>query len=71
LSERLKKMFAASQNAMTKWDEKRRLENEATAAIYINLTKETIEVQRFDAYAKRLDAEAKCRGMTPRSWLPT
>jgi hypothetical protein len=63
LSERLKKMFAASQNAMTKWDEKRRLENE--------VTKETIEVQRFDAYAKRLDAEAKCRGMTPRSWLPT
>jgi hypothetical protein len=37
---------------MAKWDEKKRLEKEASAAIYINLTKEAIEVQRLDADAK-------------------
>jgi hypothetical protein len=39
----------------------KRLEKEASAAIYINLNKEAIKVKRLDAEAKRLDAEAKCR----------
>jgi hypothetical protein len=42
---------------MAKWGEKKRLEKEATTAIYINLTKELVEVQRLDAEAKRLDAK--------------
>jgi hypothetical protein len=46
---------------MDKQDEKKRLEKEATAAIYINLAKEAIEVQMLDAKAKRIDVKAKCR----------
>jgi hypothetical protein len=37
-------------------DEKKRPKKEATASIYINLSKEAIEVQRLDVEAKRLDA---------------
>jgi hypothetical protein len=52
LSKTLKAMLAESQDAMVKPDEKKRRENEASAAIYINLTKEDIEVQRLDVAAK-------------------
>ena len=40
-------------------DEKRRLEKEATTAIFLNLTKEVIEVQRMDVEAKKADAKVK------------
>ncbi|KAK1661695.1 hypothetical protein QYE76_049854 [Lolium multiflorum] len=42
-------------------DEKKRLEKEAATVIYLNLTKEVIEVQRMDVEAKKADAEAKLR----------
>jgi hypothetical protein len=42
-------MLTASQNAMAKRGDMKRLEKEASAAIYINMTKEAIEVQRLDA----------------------
>jgi hypothetical protein len=62
LSKTLEKMVATSQDSMAKQDEKKRLEKEASASIYLNLTKETIEEQRLDAEAKMFDAGAKCRG---------
>jgi hypothetical protein len=45
--------------AMTKRDEKKCLEKEAVAVIYLNLTKEVIEVQKMDVEAKKADTEAK------------
>jgi hypothetical protein len=44
---------------LAKRDEKRHLENEVSNAIYLNLSKEAIEVQRFDIEAKKADTEAK------------
>jgi hypothetical protein len=38
------------------------------AAIYLNLTKEFIEVQRMDVEAKKADAEAKMRDAEGRRW---
>jgi hypothetical protein len=61
LSETLKAMLAESEDAMAKRDEKNRWEKEATATIYINLTKEAIQVQRLDVEARRFDAAAKSR----------
>ena len=58
MAEALKSILANSQEAMAKRDEKKRQEKEATAAMYINLTKEAIEVRRMDIEAKRLDIEA-------------
>jgi hypothetical protein len=53
--------MADSQAALDKKDEKKRLEKEAATVIYLNLTKEVIEVQKMDAEAKKEDAEAKMR----------
>jgi hypothetical protein len=61
LSETLKATLAESEDAMAKRDEKNRWEKEATATIYINLTKEAIHVQRLDVEARRFDAAAKSR----------
>jgi hypothetical protein len=58
----LKVMLAESQDTMAKQDEKKRLEKDATTCIYINLTKEAIEV-------KRLDAGVKCRAEDTRIML--
>ena len=55
----LKTIMANSHEATAAMYEKRRLDKEATAAAYINLTKEAIEVRRMDVEAKRMDAEAK------------
>nr|XP_051208285.1 uncharacterized protein LOC127325530 [Lolium perenne] len=55
----MEKMMADNHAAMAARDEKRRLEKEAAAAIYHNLAKEVIEVQKADAEAKLLDAEAR------------
>ncbi|KAK1603848.1 hypothetical protein QYE76_027521 [Lolium multiflorum] len=56
----MEKMMADNHAAMAARDEKRRLEKEAAAAIYHNLAKEVIEVQKADAEAKLLDdAKAK------------
>jgi hypothetical protein len=64
----LEKMMADNQAALAARDEKRCLEKEAAAVIFLNLTKEVIEVQKADAEAKlhdaearRMDAEAKTR----------
>ncbi|KAK1596241.1 hypothetical protein QYE76_018007 [Lolium multiflorum] len=57
----LEKMMAENQATMDKRDEKKRLENEAAGAIYLNLTKEVIEVQKMDVEAKMADTEAKLR----------
>jgi hypothetical protein len=51
--------MADSQAALAERGEKRRLEKEASTAIYLNLTKEDIEVQRMDVEAKKTDTEAK------------
>jgi hypothetical protein len=61
LSETLKAMLAEYQDSMSKRDEKKRRNKETIAAIYINLSKEAIEVQRHEAEAKRLDMAAKSR----------
>ncbi|KAK1686397.1 hypothetical protein QYE76_047245 [Lolium multiflorum] len=45
-------MMAKSQDAMAKRDKKKHREKEASAVIYIDLTKQAIEVQRLDAEAK-------------------
>jgi hypothetical protein len=55
----MEKMMADNHAAMAARDEKRRLEKEAATAIYHNLAKEVIEVQKADAEAKLLDAEAR------------
>nr|XP_051202675.1 uncharacterized protein LOC127316318 [Lolium perenne] len=55
----MEKMMADNRAALAARDDKRRLEKEAAAAIYHNLTKEVIEVQKADAEAKLLDAEAR------------
>jgi hypothetical protein len=55
----LEKIMVENQAAMDKRDEKKRLKKEAVTAIYLNLTKEAIEVQRMDVEAKKVDAEAK------------
>jgi hypothetical protein len=60
-SQTLEKIMADSQAALDKKDEKKRLEKEAATVIYLNLTKEVIEVQKMDAEAKKEDAEAKMR----------
>jgi hypothetical protein len=52
LSETLKKMMAKTQGALAKGDEKQRLEKEATAATFIDLTKKAIEVQMKEVAAK-------------------
>jgi hypothetical protein len=58
----LEKLIAENLAAMAKRDEKKRLKKEVTTAIYLNLTKEVIEVQRMDVEAKKSDdAEAKLR----------
>ena len=62
MAEALKSILANSQEAMAIRDEKKRLEKEAIAAMYINLTKEAIE-------ARRLDAEAKTRAEDNRIML--
>jgi hypothetical protein len=54
LSETTKEMLADSEDIMDKRNEKKHMEKEVTVAIYINLTKEAIEVQS-------LDVEAKCQ----------
>jgi uncharacterized protein (DUF488 family) len=61
LSLTLEKIMAESQDALARRDEKRCLEKEASNAIYINLTKEAIEVQRLDVEAKKADADTKMR----------
>ena len=55
----MEKIMADNRAAMAARDEKRHLEKEAAAAIYHNLAKEVIEVQKVDAEAKLLDAEAR------------
>ncbi|KAK1644416.1 hypothetical protein QYE76_062221 [Lolium multiflorum] len=59
LSQTLEKIMVESQAVLAKRDEKSSLEKEGSIAIYLNLTKEAIEVQRMDAEAKKADAEAK------------
>jgi hypothetical protein len=54
---------------MAKRDEKRRLKKVAATAIYLNLTKEVIEVQRMNVEAKRMYAEAKIRAEDARIML--
>jgi hypothetical protein len=54
----LEKLMAESQATLAKREEKRRLEKEASTAIYLKLTKEAIGVQRMDVEAKRVDVEA-------------
>jgi hypothetical protein len=56
---------------MDKQDEKKRLEKEATAAIYINLAKEAIEVQRLDPSLKGLTPRPSVERTTPGSCSPT
>jgi hypothetical protein len=51
----LEKIMAESQVNLAKRDEKRLLEKGASTAIYLNLTKEVIEVQRMDVKAKRAE----------------
>lgn len=53
--------MAESQAALAKRDDKRRLKKEVSNAIYLNLSKEAIEVQRLDVEAKKAYAEAKMR----------
>jgi hypothetical protein len=55
----LEKIMAENQGTLDKRDEKKCLEKEATTAIYFNLTKEVIELERMDVEAKMADAEAK------------
>ncbi|KAK1699490.1 hypothetical protein QYE76_016187 [Lolium multiflorum] len=57
----MEKIMAGNLAALAARDEKRRLEKEAVVAIYHNLAKEVIEVQRMDVEAKKADAEAKLR----------
>ncbi|KAK1651817.1 hypothetical protein QYE76_069622, partial [Lolium multiflorum] len=58
-SQSMEKIMADNRAALAARDEKRRLEKEAAAAIYHNLAKEVIEVQKADSEAKLLDAEAR------------
>jgi hypothetical protein len=51
--------MAENQAAMAKRDEKKRLEKEAATAIYLNLTKEVIQVQGMDVEVNEAYAEAK------------
>jgi hypothetical protein len=51
-SEALKTMMTEIQEALTKRDEKRHQEKEATASTFIDLTKKAIEVQRMEDVAK-------------------
>lgn len=55
----MEKIMADNRVALAARDEKRRLEKEAAAAIYHNLAKEVIEVQKANSEAKLLDAEAR------------
>jgi hypothetical protein len=59
----LEKIMVESQVAMAKSDEKSGLEKEASAAIYLNHTKESIEIQRMYIEAEMADAEAKKMGV--------
>ncbi|KAK1619432.1 hypothetical protein QYE76_024949 [Lolium multiflorum] len=55
----MEKIMADNLAALAARNEKRRLEKEAAAAIYHNLVKEVIEVQKADVEAKLLDVEAR------------
>jgi hypothetical protein len=66
LSQGLQKIMADSQVTLARRDKKRRLEKVASTAIYLNLTQETIEVERMDIEAKRADVEAKRLDVEPR-----
>lgn len=57
----LEKMMAENHAAIAATDERKRLRKQVAAAIYLNLTKEVIEVQRMDVEANRADAKAKLR----------
>ena len=59
LSDALAKIMADAQLAQDIREEKRRQDKVAVNAIFLNLTKEVIEVQRADVEAKKVDAEAK------------
>ncbi|KAK1589989.1 hypothetical protein QYE76_017865 [Lolium multiflorum] len=61
----MEKMMAENHAAMAARDEKRRLEKEAATAIYHNLAKEVIEVQRMDVEAKKAGQEDGRRGQDP------
>jgi hypothetical protein len=65
----MEKIMADNRAAMAARDEKRRLEKEAAAAIYQNLAKEVLDVQRLDIEAKKADAEAKLRAEDTRIML--
>jgi hypothetical protein len=55
--------MAETQATLDKRDEKKPLEKEAATAIYLNFTKEVIEVQMMDVDGKMADTEAKlCDG---------
>ncbi|KAK1663471.1 hypothetical protein QYE76_051630 [Lolium multiflorum] len=58
LNQTLEKIIAESQSVLAKRNEKRRLEKEASNTIYLNLTKDAIEVQRLGIEAKKADAKA-------------
>jgi hypothetical protein len=57
----IEKIMDDNRAAMAARDEKRRLEKEVATAIYHNLAKEVIEVQRLDVEVKKVDAKAKLR----------
>jgi hypothetical protein len=57
----LEKMMDENQATMEKRARRKRLEKEAAASIYLNLTKEVIEVQKMDVDAKMTDTETKLR----------
>jgi hypothetical protein len=65
----MEKIIDSNLSALAARDEKRRLKKEAATAIYHNLAKEVIEVQRLDVEAKKADAEAKLRAEDTRIML--
>ena len=59
MADALKSILANSQVANAAMYEKKRLDKEATAAMYVNLTKEAIEVRRMEVEATCMNVESK------------